>query len=1243
MAILKKEYELSVWTEEMDSSGKKTEKKGIIIGGNTMNYLGRATGIKLKREIKGTNTLTFQMPSKFFDNEKGEFVKNEFTDYLFNEAKIKLHFMDMWFEFVVKKITEEKRYKAILYNYECEDSFIDELSRTGYEIHFQEEFYNNVDELGNFMEITLEDSIWDYRPDLNNGDFTEFSEQRFYKIPLVLLGGKITGHPIELDVEDSDIVNTEWGIKGKDENDKPIPKDWVDKDYKRVELQNLYTKEKRNLQYGDDLAREQRLFYDPYKGEHKTNPDNGRALLNAKEVTIEDSNGFIYVPYTDLSYVYGNFVADSYKSTSVPAFYGNYENNKGKKKYYALQPKSANPYDLIQFIYFTDKDEIKIDEAGTIMNMNCHYVIKVEDWNNLVTKALGEDAKNSHLYWQVDTSTFQEQDDKNFFSGTYEYSNDGDLYYTKNVMPETSLTDDFNWTPVYADGYLDKIGNEEVFAARKISITDRTELNKKYESYVTVYNNKSSEYDGKYSEEDFNSTTETPDAAKGYRVCSAQDTRIVLPTLAKNLVENGTKITDENGWESKTQKSETEYNTASYENLLNVEARNVSSLGKTDEEIAQEESTAEVTGQEEDESVSDFYLQVTSPYISRCTDLDAEGQISEDVLLNFGLTSQEKKIEKDKTYAIRLVTLDKDKDETKKQINEKITDVIIGEGSCNLDGNYLIAGYDNTDDNISFSGLYEEENNELVSPSNLYFLPDGTKGNGLYNTNNHEYKNKKWNWSGADGIEDSPFLLFKSDKTIDNPYIGLKVKSKPMTLTVENPEIDIVSLNNGKGVTIAIRSKKEGGNNQHYYVDGIKIGVNPFTTSYYEEEWVNKANAYRESAEADGNLNSDFNDFGSVKPLRAGYSWKATSSSTTRIVFTGAQLADTDSDSKSMVYALYLDDKFYGIFWLTRNQVQEVPEEDESAQTRTLSLTDEVMVETPKVSYHLAPRANYKSINVRAATDSAGTYHLKTNSDGKYVITFPKTTSFSKRGWTDQGGRTTVGVGAYIIGFGIVTQSSSLNTHNFSYGFNPTSRAYDSNTQKFFINASRFNSLSKSKKIASVIDDASGIFSLKWLNSNRNSKDYFWFRGANANEAWGNIPGPLYNYYCYNLGLISEADKKTSWIRKYGVPFVLKNGVADNSSICNNPSALGQKLKEAFEKTNSTNREGFYWGVGYYDNKGKPKTGNYYLVLNKANIDSDTSVSGTPINYYTSLVAEGDSSTVITKFSEYLSRNASTV
>ena len=124
MAILKKEYEISVWEEYLDEKGIKREKRSATIGSDTMSYLGKATNVNLKREINGTNTLTFKMPSKFFDSEKGKYVKNEFIDLIYNEQKIKLCYDGEWFEFYVKQISEEKQFKSLMKTITCNDSFI---------------------------------------------------------------------------------------------------------------------------------------------------------------------------------------------------------------------------------------------------------------------------------------------------------------------------------------------------------------------------------------------------------------------------------------------------------------------------------------------------------------------------------------------------------------------------------------------------------------------------------------------------------------------------------------------------------------------------------------------------------------------------------------------------------------------------------------------------------------------------------------------------------------------------------------------------------------------------------------------------------------------------------------------------------------------------------------------------------------------------------------------------------------
>ena len=101
MSILKKEYELSVWNEEL-IDGIKKESRGTTIGASGMTHLGRATTPKLVRSVKGTNTLTFQMPTKYFDSEKGDYVKNELLEDLYNERKLKLYYDGDWYEFYIK-------------------------------------------------------------------------------------------------------------------------------------------------------------------------------------------------------------------------------------------------------------------------------------------------------------------------------------------------------------------------------------------------------------------------------------------------------------------------------------------------------------------------------------------------------------------------------------------------------------------------------------------------------------------------------------------------------------------------------------------------------------------------------------------------------------------------------------------------------------------------------------------------------------------------------------------------------------------------------------------------------------------------------------------------------------------------------------------------------------------------------------------------------------------------------------
>lgn len=658
--LIKQPYELSIWTEQLED-GIKVEKKGAIIGAHDMTYLGKATNICLKKEIKGTATLSFDMPSKYFDSKLGDYVHNDFVDAILAETKVKLHYKNKWYEFTIKKIVENKKFKAIMYTYTCQDSFIDELSKTGYNITFAPELNNSVEEIGQFMVEILDMSVWDYVPKYNIGDFVEYNEQMFYKIPTSQFGGTIYGYMINLEVNRSMMLDKEGNPKKTFQNylkKKGIDWNSVKKEGKEnscidtlLTIYNVLTDEERQVEFGDDLARELELFWDPHKD------DAGSDLLS-EENRYELTTDYIYIPSTDLIFIMGSLYENSTKAVQDIAFYGTYGNNLNT---YALQPYSKNPRDLIQFICIPNGGEIHVDEANVLNNNDYHYVIPIEELNQLLKAALPE--SGPLIYWkaEVDLNT-DYKSDASYVSMTKKYSVaiDNDIIYTTDARPESSVIDDFTWYPLYSEGYLTELDGLEISKARKISVTNRTVYNKDYDGFVTVYQNSADNYteDNLYSEKELQDRIVK--YQEDYRVCSKLNTRQILPELARNLVQNGTEITDTNGWEAKTQN----YNeldklgTGSYYHGLStsVESR-IAPLNK--DELTSTIDTAPLSGTPADEIISNYYLRVVSPYLSDNTiDFSLENEKEKDYVLNFGMVSQEKKIEKDKIYALRLKTGD---------------------------------------------------------------------------------------------------------------------------------------------------------------------------------------------------------------------------------------------------------------------------------------------------------------------------------------------------------------------------------------------------------------------------------------------------------------------------------------------------------------------------------------------------------------------------------------------------------
>ena len=533
-----------------------------IIGAHDMTYLGRATNVKLQTKINGTHTLTFQMPDKWFDSEIGDFVQNEFKDYVSNENKVKLYYKDQWLEFFVKNVKMNKHYKSYMYEYSCSDAFIDELSRNGYGLIFDTELYNNVEEIGTFTEDILEDSYWGYAPENNWGDFTEYTEERLFKIPVSCFKGNIKGYKLNFTTTSED------------------------------KIINKFTGESKQLELGDDLAREKEWFWDCY--------DNRTEIPLLKDQIDVPNDGYIYVPYSQLNFCYVTTSgSEALTATEEPAT-GEINNLESL----LITPPSIDPSKLIQFIAIPEGAEVEVDEAGLIVNKNYTYVMAVEDWNKLVVDE----------YWYSDCAT---KDDTG-----YKFKKE-----IKTKKPDQTLLQLYNKAVVY-DGYLDSIGRLEVETGKKIAISDRTEINisEEIDQYVTVYNNKSEDYAGLYTtDENWNDEEEV----SGYRVCSKTATRQIIPQLARNYFENGVNIQNTSGWEVMQTK----------EVVPGTEDASC--------QIKLEWIESETEGEQK---------EIKETKLNYIHSAGGKNTYPQNIIINFGAVGQNKKIEKGKVYCFGLIT-----------------------------------------------------------------------------------------------------------------------------------------------------------------------------------------------------------------------------------------------------------------------------------------------------------------------------------------------------------------------------------------------------------------------------------------------------------------------------------------------------------------------------------------------------------------------------------------------------------
>lgn len=163
----KNKYEISLWEDRLvPQTGEEQsivpehyeEEKVCIIGSDTMTSQARALEPKLVRNVNGTNKLTFKLYYTYIDNETGKRIQNPFTSLLVNERKVKCKWEDQWYDFVIKGVQEDSNGKTITYI--CEDLYINELSKTGFSLEFDQKLNNNQGTAQELAKKVLEGTDW---------------------------------------------------------------------------------------------------------------------------------------------------------------------------------------------------------------------------------------------------------------------------------------------------------------------------------------------------------------------------------------------------------------------------------------------------------------------------------------------------------------------------------------------------------------------------------------------------------------------------------------------------------------------------------------------------------------------------------------------------------------------------------------------------------------------------------------------------------------------------------------------------------------------------------------------------------------------------------------------------------------------------------------------------------------------------------------------------------------------------
>lgn len=183
---MKDKYEISLWEDfpnTIEKDGEEIsfldERKICVIGSDTMTSLTRAIEPKFVENVNGTHTLTFKMMRIYYDEITGEKKPNPFLSLLINERKVKVLWKNNWYDLLIKNIDEDRTGNNMTYT--CEDVFITELSKNGYNLEFNTDLQNNIGTAQELIESVLDGSGWSFDEE-NSDKMYAAGEEAVYEI-----------------------------------------------------------------------------------------------------------------------------------------------------------------------------------------------------------------------------------------------------------------------------------------------------------------------------------------------------------------------------------------------------------------------------------------------------------------------------------------------------------------------------------------------------------------------------------------------------------------------------------------------------------------------------------------------------------------------------------------------------------------------------------------------------------------------------------------------------------------------------------------------------------------------------------------------------------------------------------------------------------------------------------------------------------------------------------------------------